>query len=431
MTTPAKQQRRAGRTLRNAVPRSSHAGFAPAPDRADPVDTLRHARRGWIAALVPIRFERMRASPLAFFRGTASTMAADLVHTPSTGLRVQAVGDAHLLNFGGFGTPEGRLLFDVADFDETLQGPWEWDVKRLAASIELAARELDRDTAAAEAAVRGYRTAMSEFADMTSLEIYGHELDAGKAVRLAPGIAGDVERWSHHTSRWELPRLTTVKDGAPRIVGHEPITVRLRGSVAAALRELPLAYSRTLAEDRRALLARYEVIDVARHAVGVGSCGTHCYVVLLIGSDAGDPLFLQVKEARRSALEPFAGRSRVRHPGQRVVIGQRLAQAEADAFLGWGTLGRTGVYLRQLRDMRGAVDLRAFKSSQLTEYASLCGTALARAHARTGTPGAIAGYIGHGDRLDRAIAAFARDYADQTERDHAAFVKATRRKSSG
>ena len=426
MTATAADERRAGRALRERVPRSAHEDWNPAPDRADPVETLRRARREWIAALVPVRFERMRASPLAFLRGAAAIMAADLAPTPRSGLTVQAIGDAHLLNFGGFASPDKRLLFDVDDFDETLPGPWEWDVKRLATSIELAARELGGNDTAALAVSRGYRESIASFAAMAALDLHRYEIEAGDAVRLVPRLAKDVAQWSRHTSRWELPRLTAADAGTRRIVSNPPLTQPVSGAVAASLQRLPLTYARTLADDRRTLLSRYEVLDVARHTVGIGSCGTRCYVILLADTVTGDPLFLQVKEAGRSALEPSAGRSRLRHPGHRVVSGQRLAQPSSDPLLGWSTVAKTPVYVRQLRDMRGGVDLRRFKGNELTEFAALCGTALARAHARTGRPAAIAGYLGGGDRFDRAVARFAGAYADQTERDHEAFVKATK-----
>jgi uncharacterized protein (DUF2252 family) len=417
----AAELRHSGRALRADVPRSAHGAWRPAPGRADPVGFLAAASRSWLAELVAVRYERMLVSPLAFLRGAAAIMAADLAASPVTGLRVQAVGDAHLLNFGGFGTPERRLLFDVDDFDETFPGPWEWDVKRLATSAAVAARELGGDDrAAATAAARGYREAIARFAGMTALEIHGFELEAGAAARLVRGLGRDVTRWSHQTSRWELPRLTAAQDGVPRIRPQPPLTAPAPPALDAALRRLPTDYARTLTVDSRALISRYRVVDAARHAVGVGSVGTQCFVLLLEGEEAGDPLFLQAKEARASVLEPHGRARRASHHGRRVVTGQRLLQAGSDALLGWATLDTVGVYVRQLRDMRGGVDLASLPSGDLPAFAALCGEALARGHARTGRSAAIAGYLGDGDVFDDAVRRFARAYADQTERDHAA-----------
>ncbi|MDQ8042983.1 MAG: DUF2252 domain-containing protein [Solirubrobacteraceae bacterium] len=419
-----------GKSLRAGVPRSAHGEWTPPRHRPDPVQALRQASTTWIPELVPVRFARMAASPLAFLRGAAAQMAADVGGMPRTGLAVQAIGDAHLLNFGSYGTPEERLVFDVDDFDETLPGPWEVDLQRLAASITLAARELGlgRPSTAATAAAAGYRLAMQRFAGLDALELFRFEQTVHGAQRLVAGLTADVVAWSKHTSRWQLPKLAAVDGDRWSIVARPPITVPVDGAVDRDLRALPGRYGATLLPERRELLARYEVVDVARHTVGVGSCGTHCHIVLLRGRAAGDPLFLQVKEARASVLADAWLGSRVdAHtptPGERVVLGQRRAQPGPDPLLGWCEVGGRPVYVRQLRDRRGSVDLSRFQATDLRQYASLCGATLARAHARTGEPAVIAGYLGSSDIFDRSIARFAAAYADQTERDHAAFVAA-------
>jgi uncharacterized protein (DUF2252 family) len=425
-----------GRARRVAVPRSSHAGWVAPADRPDPVALLeeRHASR--VPELVPIRVGRMLVSPFTFLRGAAEVMAHDLARTPTTGYRVQACGDAHLLNFGVFATPERHLVFDVNDFDETLPGPWEWDVKRLAASIAVAARQSAAAGAPDDRAVASmawaYRTRMAQLAVMAPLDVWYERVDVDAVLALArrqkatalPTVERLIERARHHTSLAALPKLTELVDGRRRIIEdpplilHEPTEVDVAGKVVES-------YVDTLGPERRVLFDRYRVVDAARKVVGVGSVGTRCHVVLLMDADGGAPLFLQVKEAETSVLAPFAGRSGYDHQGERVVNGQRLMQAASDIFLGWGT-GPYGhdYYVRQLRDMKGSVNVDLLGPDDLARYAVLCGVTLARAHARSGDAAAIAGYLGTGDQFDRALASFAAAYAEQTVQDHAALEQA-------
>jgi uncharacterized protein (DUF2252 family) len=434
----AKQRTAEGKKLRERAPRSSHAQWKPAPNRPDPIQLLKHADRGRLEALLPIRYARMKQSPFGFFRGAAALMAADLARTPSTGLRVQACGDCHIANFGGFGSPERRLVFDINDFDETLPAPWEWDVKRLAASIVLASRELglgERHCAsAAHNAVRSYRERMREYANMRALEVWYSHLDAEIFIDEAHTAAAR-KRWSRiersaelQTAEHVFPKITTVKNGRPCIldmpplVYHPPEISRINRHV----REMFERYRRTLPEERRVVLQRYHVVDIARKVVGIGSVGTRCDVALLMAG-AGDPLFLQFKQANESVLAPYAGKSRYENQGERVVTGQRMLQSASDVFLGWAR-GDEGCdyYFRQLRDMRMKIDISQMKRPDWLEFVEICGWTLARAHARTGDPAKIAGYLGKNDTFDRAIGAFAVAYADQTERDHALLLKAIR-----
>ena len=401
--------------------------------------------------LVPIRYGRMLESPFAFFRGAAAIMAADLATTPTTGFQVQLCGDAHLANFGSFAAPDRRLLFDLNDFDETLPGPWEWDVKRLAASIAVAGRDRGLDAgrrrAATLAAVRKYRLAMHEFAAMGTLDVWYARMDVDDQVR----------RWSREASASQrkqvdkfvakarskdstraMARLTHVVDGQPRIISNPPLVVPLEELVnhddAHRFEELITrvlaAYRDTLSGDRRHLLDGYRAVHMAHKVVGVGSVGTRAWIVLLLGRDADDPLMLQVKEAERSVLEPFAGRSEFELSGQRVVEGQRLMQAASDVFLGWMRVDKGldatthDYYVRQLWDQKGSVPIEAMARRGIRDYAKLCGWTLARAHARSGDRTAIAAYLGRGTHFDKALAQFAESYADQNERDHAALEAA-------
>jgi uncharacterized protein (DUF2252 family) len=431
------EERRAdGRARRVDVPRSSHAGWVAPPERPDPVTLLeeRHAAR--VPELVPIRIGRMLVSPFTFLRGAAEVMAHDLACTPTTGVRVQACGDAHLLNFGVFATPERHLVFDVNDFDETLPAPWEWDVKRLGASIAVAARQSAGDAGHGDAAVVGmawaYRTRMAQLAAMAPLDVWYERVDVDAVLALVrrqnaavlPAVEQVVERARHHTSLAALPKLTELVDGRRRIIEDPPLILHEPSGVDGA-RTFVEAYVDTLGPERRVLLDRYRVVDAARKVVGVGSVGTRCAVVLLMDADDGAPLFLQVKEAETSVLAPFAGASRYDHHGERVVNGQRLMQAASDIFLGWGTgpYGRD-YYVRQLRDMKGSVNVDLLQPEHLARYGMLCGVTLARAHARSGDAAAIAGYLGTGDQFDRALASFAAAYADQTVQDHAALQQA-------
>jgi uncharacterized protein (DUF2252 family) len=428
----------AGRALRGRVPRTSHAKWMPARDRPDPVALLKESDRGRLSELLPIRYGRMRQSPFAFFRGAASLMAWDLAATPVTKIRVQACGDCHLLNFGGYGSPERRLVFDINDFDETLPAPWEWDVKRLAASVVLAGRQKGmkerRCGEAARAVVASYRTHMREYARMPYLETWYSHIDVKLFIERAKS-ARDRKYWNKvergvkmQTAEYILPRITEVSRGKRRIIDHPPLVYHPRdiAIIDEHVRALFHRYRLTLPEERRVILDRYHIVDIARKVVGVGSVGTRCDVALLIaGKD--DALVLQLKEALPSVLEAHAGKSRYANHGERVVTGQRMLQAASDVFLGW-TRADDGhdYYFRQLRDMKMKFDLRSMTKSEWLEYVEICGWTLARAHARTGDAALIGGYMGKNATFEDAIAEFAGTYADQTERDHASLLKAIR-----
>jgi len=440
------ERRALGREARKAAPRASHGAWAPAPDRPDPIALLRAQDDDRMTDLVPIRWGRMSASPFAFYRGSAALMAADLAPLPRTGLTVQLCGDAHLSNFGLYGSPERELLFDVNDFDETLPGPFEWDLKRLAASFVLASRNNGFDESVARetalAAVRSYREHMTAYAEMHELDVwYSHIvadelLDMARASRAVKKVAGKAgmklaeKTFAKARSRDSLQaagKLTEVVDGSRRIVEQPPLVMHLKElDENEATASLFAQYKATLEDDRRELLERFEVVDIARKVVGVGSVGTRCIIVLLLGRDSDDPLFLQVKEAGPSVLEPYLGRSRFVHGGHRVVAGQRLMQAASDIFLGWMTGKPAGrqFYWRQLRDMKGSVETELLKAPGLEILATMCGWTLARGHARSGHRIAIASYIGVNDRFEQAVADFAQAYADQAEKDHATLLKA-------
>ena len=448
------EQARLGKQARKRVPRESHAGFSPETDRPDPVALLERQAESRLQDLVPVRYGRMLVSPFTYFRGAALPMTADLARTPVSGFTVQACGDAHLSNFGVFGSPERRLLFDVNDFDETLPAPWEWDVKRLAASLEVAARDngISRKerTRIVTAAVAGYREAIAEFAGMTSLDVWYAAADLSQLRgQLSSELTGRQRRqWAKgekkartSDSMRALSKLTQTVDGSPRIVADPPVVVPAADLVpqentpapeviAQAIRRIVMGYRRTLETDRRQLLDRYEVADMARKVVGVGSVGTRCWIVLLLDRDCASPLFLQVKEAQESVLSRYAGPSTFRNQGQRVVAGQRLMQAASDIFLGWQRVpaGLDGqdrdFYVRQLRDWKFSLDVATMRPEGMLRYGQLCGWTLARAHARSGEPAAIAGYLGGSAAFDKAIAEFAADYADQNERDYQALADA-------
>jgi uncharacterized protein (DUF2252 family) len=451
--TPAERAAR-GKAARAEVPRDSHAVFDPPSDRTDPITLLAGQAKTRVPELVPIRYGRMMVSPFTYYRGAALPMASDLAGTPVSGLAVQACGDAHLSNFGLFGSAERRLMFDVNDFDETLPGPWEWDVKRLAASLEVAGRDNGflpkqrRDIVVA--CVSRYRQAMREFASMTNLDIwyaraditelraqFDTQLRARQRKYLDKGLAKARTR----DSTGELAKLTRIVDGRPRIVSDPPLLVPIdelvpaetdRADLEGELTSLLAKYQRTLETDRKYLLQQFEFCDMARKVVGVGSVGTRCWIVLMLGRDEADPLFLQVKEAEASVLSRFVGASKYANQGQRVVAGQRLMQAASDIFLGWqrteaGLDGRSrDFYVRQLRDWKFSVEIALLRPEGLQMYAALCGWTLARAHARSGDRIAIASYLGGSDVFDRAIAKFAAAYADQNERDHQALVDAVK-----
>ena len=442
----------AGRALREEAPRASHAAWEPSPERPDPIALLEEQAGQRLSELVPIRYGRMSASPFAFFRGAAYVMASDLAGTPVSGIRVQLCGDAHLSNFGGFASPERQLLFDLNDFDETLPGPWEWDVKRLAASVAIAGRENDfvqkRRESVIRQAVREYRDAIRDFAGRKTLDVWYARASATDLEQLlrARATRRQVDRFDETVARAgrrdnarAFEKLAAGGNGDAHIVADPPLIVPISDLVDGtdaqrienAVRELLASYLESLPGDRRRLLGRYRYADLARKVVGVGSVGTRAWVVLLLGRDSSDPLFLQVKEAGRSVLEPFAGESAFRNQGQRVVEGQRLMQAAGDVFLGWLHAahdlddGRPrDFYLRQLWDSKTSADVARMRPADMALYARLCAWTLARAHARSGDAVAIAGYLGSGEAFDHAITAFAEAYADQNEHDYAALLAA-------
>jgi uncharacterized protein (DUF2252 family) len=433
---PATERLAAGRKLRERVARSSHASWAASRNRSDPIELLQESDRGRLPALLPIRYARMSQSPFAFLRGAAALMAFDLASTPVTGIRSQACGDCHVANFGGFATPERRLVFDINDFDETLPAPWEWDVKRLAASIVLATRDVgfgeNRCAEVARASVESYRKHMHAYAEMSAIEVWYSQLDV-KLLAENANSSRDRKHWlkiieqaEGQTPGHEFPKMTALRNGRPHIVDHQPLIYHTRQMRGKYVQQMFWRYRDTLPYERRVVLDRYELTDVARKVVGVGAVGTRCAVVLLM-ADLNDPLFLQFKEARASVLEPYAGKSKYNNQGERVVVGQRIMQSATDVFLGW-TRDERGhdYYFRQLRDKKLTIDIEAMSKSDWFEYVELCGWALARAHARSGDPARIAGYLGKSDAFDEAIKKFAVGYADQTERDYAALLKAIR-----
>ncbi|WP_322942241.1 DUF2252 domain-containing protein [Actinacidiphila yeochonensis] len=438
------------------MPRSSHAGYEPASDRRDVVEMVEQQSAYRLQELVPIRYARMAESPFRFYRGAAAVMAEDLAGTPRTGIETQLCGDAHLLNFRLLASPERHMMFDINDFDETLPGPWEWDVKRFATSLVVAARangfSAKERSRIVRRAVRAYRERMREFASMGNLAVwYSHVDEAWVRERFSGRVSdrarGRFERMAAKARGRDtlqaFDRLTEEVGGVRRIAADPPLLVPLRDlipeverrdreEVETAIRQLLERYGHTLASDRRFLLEQYRVADMARKVVGVGSVGTRCWIVLLLGRDGGDPLFLQAKEAGPSALAPFAGGQGWQGPeGERVVSGQRLMQATSDIFLGWERVdGIDGVrrdfYVRQLRDWKGIPEPERMVPDGMAAFAELCGATLARAHARSGDRIAIAAYLGGGSVFDEAVAEFAESYADQNERDHASLVAAIR-----
>ncbi len=434
----------AGKAARKRVPRPSHATFEPAPDR-DPIAILAAQEADRLQDLVPLRHQRMAESAFAYYRGTPAVMAMDLATTPRSDILVQASGDAHLSNFGLFASPERTLVFDANDFDETLPGPWEWDVKRLAASVVIAGRtngfSADQNRAATMATVRGYRQWMGRYAAMRLIDVWYAQItdldirEAGEVTGALQGREGAARRARLEAIFTKARRrdgmrafesLTAIVDGRRVILEDPPILTHLsEPSVAAILEQVFIDYRATMPENRRDFLERYRFVDFALKVVGVGSVGTRCYVVVLQGRDENDPLILQAKEATASVMEPYLPASGHQNHGQRVVVGQQLMQATSDIFLGWtrAPAGRD-FYLRQLWDMKGSVDTTTLKPLGLGFYGELCGWSLARAHARTGDAVAIAAYLGTSDTFDGAIADFAETYADVNARDHAAYRKA-------
>jgi uncharacterized protein (DUF2252 family) len=442
-----------GKAARSEVPRSSHATFELLATRADPVDLLESQARTRVPELVPIRYGRMLLSPFTFYRGGAMIMAYDLAAPPRSGLTVQCCGGAHLSNFGVFASPERRLVFDVNDFDETLPGPWEWDVKRLAASMLIAARDngfgvKDQDRIVLDTVGR-YRSAMAEFAGMKNLEVWYSHLDIESVIaelgsqvkpRRLKRAEKQLAKARTKDSMTAFSKLTEMVDGKPRIVDQSPLIVpadklatgdqlqELFETLHRVLRE----YRGTLEFDRRVLLEQFELTDLAHKVVGVGSVGTRAWIALYLGRDGQDPLFLQVKEADPSVLEEFLGPSEFKNHGERVVVGQRLMQATSDIFLGWlhvdaGLDGKPrDFYGRQLKDWKGSAEIERMSPRAMAAYGRMCGWTLARAHARSGDRIAIASYLGNGDSFDRAILEFSRAYADQNERDYQQLVAAAK-----
>jgi uncharacterized protein (DUF2252 family) len=436
-----------GRAVRSEVPRSSLADWEPAPDRRDPVDLLEEQARSRVEELVPIRHGRMLVSPFTFYRGGAFLMAADLDGSARTGLTVQLCGDAHLSNFGAYAAPDRRLVFSVNDFDETLPGPFEWDVKRLVASFAVAGRDRGFDArrrrAINRAVGKAYRESMRNFAALGKFDLWYSRIDVDDIAERLAALASpkEVRRFERNVAKTRskdslkaFGKLTELVDGQPRIVGDPPLIVTIedlasdeeRSRIEQLLQGIIRDYRRSLPNDRRHLLEQFQYAHAARKVVGVGSVGTRAWIVLMEGRDAGDPLFLQAKEAEASVLEPFLGKSAFANHGKRVVEGQRLMQAASDLMLGWVRIdGIDGVsrdfYVRQLWDQKGSAVVETMGPQMMMAYAQLCGWTLAKAHARSGDPAAIAGYLGSGATFDRALAEFAETYADQNERDYAAF----------
>ena len=448
-----------GRQARADVPRSAHGEWAPAADRPDPIGLLEQQAETRVPELVPIRYGRMMVSPATFYRGAAIVMANDLGGTPATGpatgLQTQLCGDAHMSNFGGFASPDRALIFDLNDFDETLPGSFEFDLKRLVASVEIYARERGVATAARDkmvkATVRQYREAMQRFAAMGGLELWYTRLDeaaltaalrAQAHARQARAVEQAGVKARRKDSTKAFAKLTTTEGDEPRIVSDPPLVVPVHellpeseaGPIEEALRGVLEQYTACLQGDRRRLLESYRFVDLARKVVGVGSVGTRCWIVLLVGRDESDPLFLQCKEAQPSVLAQISEETEFSNQGQRVVEGQRVMQSSSDVFLGWvGTdANPEGVYrdfyIRQLWDWKLSPDIDRMEPKGMAAFARICGWSLAHAHARAGDPIAIAAYCGQGEQLDRALAAFAVTYADQNESDHRALLRAVRKK---
>ena len=438
------ERRAAGRAARKEVPRSSHGDWSPAGDRPDPVDLITSQDADRVQWLVPIRHGRMAESSFAFYRGAAKIMASDLASTASSGLSAQLCGDAHLANFGSFASPDRRQVFDVNDFDETLPGPWEWDLKRLAASFVLAGRDNGFGNkairAVTERSVSGYQQAMARYASDRTLDVWYAQASIEKIVAATPtkkdrkDISRQAKKARSKGSLRALSKLAEQVDGEFRIRSDPPLLLplrdladsterdRLREQVEASV----VSYRDTLADNRRTLFDRFKLVDIAMKVVGVGSVGTRCMVVLFQGRDQSDPFFLQVKEATASVLEDHLPKSQYSSSGERVVAGQRLMQASGDIFLGWDTVAETDhhYYWRQFHDMKGSAEVEAMQPERMGRYAALCGATLAHAHARSGDPIAFAGYLGKNDTFSRAVTEFALKYADQNERDYEAFTEA-------
>src|SRR4051812_4176914 len=446
------ERRARGKAARSEIPRSAHGAWEPASIRRDPVELLEEQARTRLPELVPIRYGRMLVSPFTFFRGAAYVMAADLADGARTGLHTQLCGDAHLSNFGFFAAPDRRLVFSINDFDETLPGPFEWDVKRLAASFAVAARDLGFKEATRHSIVlataRAYRDAMGRFAVMRNIDVWytrldadgiGQQFSAKMTAKARKRMEADQAKARTKDSFRALAKLCSAVDGELRIVGDPPLITPIedvlpgaeQAHLDAVIRRMIDTYAQSLPPDRRELLGRYRYVHAARKVVGVGSVGARAWILLLLGRDAGDPLFLQFKEAQASVLEPFLGKSRFSQHGERIVAGQRMMQAAPDIMLGWERIeaidGETkDFYIRQLWDAKGSAEIELMNPAGLSTYGAICGWTLARAHARSGDAVAISAYLGGGDSFDRAMAVFSETYADQNERDYQALLHAAK-----
>lgn len=428
-----------GKALRKRVARKEHSVWVAPQDRSDPIAVLEASNRGRITNLIPIRYGRMSKTAFSFYRGSAALMARDLASTPVSGIEAQICGDCHLMNFGAYATPERNLIVDINDFDETTHGPWEWDLKRLASSFVLACREnsfsADSCREAAEAAAHSYRTAMKQFTEMTVQEVWYSKMNledylssiSDKDIRqhASKRVKKELSRGSND---YYFPKFTVQKDGSYRFKENPPVfyhsSKQLEPGHADLIRYFLDNYKSTMTEARRYLFDRYTYVDVAMKVVGIGSVGTFCGVVLLMAEE-NDSLILQIKQAGASVLEPYVGKSKYSHPGQRVVEGQRLMQSHSDIFLGWSTgLDKRHYYVRQLKDHKMPPNPDMWTPARAVEVARAFGWILARAHARSSDPALISGYIGASDAFDQALVSFAVSYADQTEKDHRRLLEA-------
>jgi uncharacterized protein (DUF2252 family) len=428
------ERRKQGKALREKLPRTAHAAWKPRSKSQDIVKLLEESDVGRIRGLLPVKYQRMAVSPFTFFRGAAIIQARDLAHAPVSGITVQACGDCHLANFGGFASPERVLVFDINDFDETFPGPWEWDMKRLGASLVLAARDrsFSKTVAnqAARAAAASYRERMAEFAEMKVLDAWYATVNVEQVKEyfrsdkdMSARLAKKQKQARSQNSEAVIPKLTEVVNGLRKIKDSPPVIYHFNEyakNLEKGHARFIAEYEKSLQPDRQQLFQRYHLQDTAIKVVGVGSVGTRCYLALFLANDV-DPLFLQVKEARRSVLESPRGKSRYAHQGARVVDGQRLMQGASDIFLGWARTKQHDYYLRQFRDMKVSAEIETFRPATLVAYATLCGWALARAHAKAGDAPMIAGYLGATDQFDSSLAKYAEAYADQAERDYGTF----------
>ncbi|MGA7953137.1 MAG: DUF2252 domain-containing protein [Gloeobacterales cyanobacterium] len=434
---PRAERIRIGKSLRDKLPRATHATWQPPTNRRDPIDILEESNQDRLPELIPIRYGRMLRSPFTFLRGSAALMAYDLATTPKTGIPVQACGDCHVLNFGFFATPERHLVFDINDFDETHPAPWEWDLKRLVVSLVIAGRDNnladDQSQKAVIECVRSYREHLREYSRMSPLEVWYNRLDMQTIIEMSPDVKAKefreelAEKARQRVIENLFPKIVTTVGGRPRIVEQPPVLFHPAvEDFEERVREGLEDYRQSLSVERRVLFDRYRLEDTALKVVGIGSVGTRCFIGLFFSED-NHPLILQIKEARRSVLEPYTEKSQFDNQGQRVVIGQRLMQSSSDIFLGW-TRGRGGYdfYVRQLRDMKFSIPLEGYSVVELKRYADFCGWTLARAHAKSGYAATISGYLGKGNQFDQAMGQFAIAYADQTEQDYQALVKAVR-----